>query len=75
MLTYNTQAIHTFTKETPENARNSEESIDVKTNVELRALNNRKYPPSAIGDHFKILRKCSPMRKSACLDGVQKYLV
>ena len=62
MLTYNNQNITTSTKKTPDNARKSEEAIDVKTNLELRALTNRKYPPLAIGDNVKILRK-----KRACV--------
>ena len=63
MLTYNNQNVHTSTKKTPENARKSEEAIDVKTNLELRALTNRKYPPVAIGDNVKILRKRKPDEK------------
>ena len=37
MLTYNNQHIHTSTKKTPGNARKSDESINVKTNLELKA--------------------------------------
>ena len=53
MLTYNNQNIHSSTKKTPANAKKSDEAIDVKTNLEMRALTNRKYPPLAIGDNVK----------------------
>ena len=63
MLTYNNQTIHSSTKKTPANAKNSDEAIDVKTNLEMRALTNRKYPPLAIGDNVKILQKRKPGEK------------
>jgi len=53
MLTYTNQNVHTSTKKTPENAKKSDEAIDVKTNLEMRALTNRKYPPLAIGDNVQ----------------------
>jgi len=31
--------------------------LDVKNNLELRAIKNRRYPPLAIGDEVKIRRK------------------
>ncbi len=55
--------MHTSTKKTPENARKSDEAIDVKTNLEMRALTNRKYPPLSIGDNVKILSKRKPGEK------------
>ena len=63
LLTYNNQNVHSSTKKTPENARKADEAIDVKTNLEMRALTNRKYPPIAIGDTVKILRKRKPNEK------------
>ncbi len=53
LLTYNNQNVHSSTEKTPENARTSGEAIDVKTNLQMRALTNRKYPPLAIGDTVK----------------------
>ena len=63
MLTYNNQNIHSSTKNTPENAKKSDEAIDVKTNLEMRALTNRKHPPLAIGDIVKIYRRGSQERR------------
>ena len=63
LLTYNNQNVHSSTKKTPENARKSDEAIDVKTNLELIALTNRKYPPQAVGDNVKILKKRKPNEK------------
>ena len=63
MLTQNNQTIHSSTEKTPENAKKSDEAIDVKTNLEMRALTNRKHHPLAIGDNVNILQKRKPGEK------------
>ena len=63
LLTCNNQTIHSSTKKTPENAKKSDEAIDVKTNLEMRALTNRKYPPLAIGDNVKVCRRGNQERR------------
>ena len=63
MLTYNNQNVHSATKNTPDDARKSEESIDVQTNLELIALRNIKYPPLNIDDNVKIVSKRKPGEK------------
>ena len=42
---------------TPVNAAKQTNELDVKSNLELRAKNNRRYPPLNVGDSVKILRK------------------
>ena len=48
---------HSSTNKTPDDARKDTHQADVKANLEIRALKNRKYPPLNVGDEFKILRK------------------
>ncbi len=57
MLTYNNKLVHSSTKKTPEQARQGNHQMDVKANLEIRAMKNRKYPALAIGDSVKIMRK------------------
>mgnify|MGYP002176691739 CR=1 FL=1 len=63
MKSYNTENIHSSTKMTPIEAIKPTQSIDVKTNLELIALKNRKYPPLNIDDNVKILSKRKPGEK------------
>ena len=48
---------HSSTNKTPDDARKDTHQADVKANLEIRALRNRKYPPLNVGDQVKILRK------------------
>jgi hypothetical protein len=57
LLTYNNKLVHSSTKMTPLNAIKKTNEVDVKTNLELRAKKNRKYPALNIGDQVKIARK------------------
>ena len=57
MLTYNNKLKHSSTGKTPDEARKDTHQADVKANLEIRALKNRKYPPLNVGDEVKILRK------------------
>jgi hypothetical protein len=45
------------TNKTPEDARKDTHQADVKANLEIRALTNRKYPTLNVGDKVKIMRK------------------
>ena len=63
MNTYNTVNVHSSTKKTPLEAIKPSQAIDVKTNLEMRALKNRKYPPLNIDDNVKILSKRKPGEK------------
>ena len=57
MLTYNNKMIHSSIKMTPQNASRPTNEIDVKTNIELRALHTRKYPELKVGSIIRIFRK------------------
>ena len=57
MLTYNNKLKHSSTNKTPEDARKDTHQADVKANLEIRALKNRKYPIINVGDEVKIMRK------------------
>jgi hypothetical protein len=57
MLTYNNKLKHSSTNKTPEDARKGSHQADVKANLEIRALKNRKYPLLNVGDKVKIMRK------------------
>ena len=57
ILTYNTKLIHSSTKMTPKEAAKQSNEIDVKANLEIKAKNNRRYPPLEVGDKVKIARK------------------
>ena len=53
---YNNQ-IHSSTKTTPNNARNLDNVIQVRTNLILKAKRNKKYPNISEGDYAKIFDK------------------
>ena len=57
MLTYNNKLVHSSTKKTPQEAKQATHQMDVKANLEIRAMKNRKYPPLNVGDSVKIMRK------------------
>jgi hypothetical protein len=57
MLTYNNKLKHSSTGKTPDEARKDTHQADVKANLEIRALKNRKYPSLSVGDSVKIMRK------------------
>ena len=42
---------------TPEEAAKPSSQVDVKNNLELRAIHNRRYPPLAVGGAVLIRRK------------------
>ena len=63
MFVNNNKLIHSSTKMTPANTMKVTSQADVKANLELRALRNRKYPPLNIGDQVKILRDRAPGEK------------
>ena len=57
LLAYNDKLIHSSTKMTPKYAAKQTNEVDVKSNLELRAKNNRRYPPLNVGDSVKLLGK------------------
>ena len=57
LITYNNKLVHSSTQMTPQEAAKPASEVDVKANLELRAKNNRKYPPLNVGDSVKSLRK------------------
>jgi hypothetical protein len=57
MLTYNNKQKHSSTNKTPNEARKETHQADVKANLEIRALKNRRYPVLNVGDKVKVMRK------------------
>jgi hypothetical protein len=57
LLTYNNKNKHSSTSKTPNEARKDTHQADVKANLEIKALKNRKYPILNVGDKVKIMRK------------------
>ena len=53
LLTYNNKNIHSSTKMTPDEARKKTNELIVKSNLELKRRNTRKYPEVEVGDHVK----------------------
>ena len=63
LLTHNNFLVHSATTMTPQNAAKASNAIDVKTNLELKASHNRKYPALAVGEKVLIRRKKIPGEK------------
>ncbi len=63
MLTYNNKSVHSSTKKVPVDAMKDNHQVDVKANLEIRAMKNRKYPPLNVNDNVKIMRKKKPGEK------------
>ena len=57
MLTYYNKQKHSSTNKTPHEARKDTHQADVKANLEIRALKNRRYPILNVGDKVKLMRK------------------
>ena len=57
MLTYNNKSVHSSTKKIPADAMKDTHQVDVKANLELRAMKNRRCPPLNVNDNVKIMRK------------------
>ncbi len=57
MLTYNNKLKHSSANKIPEDARKDTHQADVKANLEIRALKNRKYPILNVGDKVNIMRR------------------
>ena len=63
LLTYNNKNIHSSTKMTPDEARKKTNELNVKSNLELKRRNTRKYPEVEVGDHVKTYKKKTVMTK------------
>ena len=53
LLLYNYTNMHSSTKMTPDEARKKTNELNVKSNLELKRRNTRKYPEVEVGDHVK----------------------
>lgn len=54
---YNNKMIHASTGMTPNEAKKEENDFDVRTNLEIKRINGRKYPELNIGDKVRIYKK------------------
>ena len=54
---YNEKMVHSTIGMTPEEARNPGAEFDVKTNLEIHRISNRKYPELNIGNSVKVYKK------------------
>ena len=76
MLTYNNKSVHSSTKKIPADASKDTHQVDVKANLEIRAMKNRKYPTLDINDSVKIMRKKKPGEKERTSNwSIQVYTV
>ena len=76
MLTYNNKLVHSSTKKTPADAMKDTHQVDVKANLEIRAMKNRKYPPLNVNDSVKIMRKKQPGERERTSNwSIQVYTV
>ena len=57
MIAYNYKNIHSSTNMTPDNARRATNHLEVKTQLEMRAMRTRKYPEIELNDKVKIYFK------------------
>ncbi len=57
LQTYNFKNEHSATRKTPAEARKPSNEVDVKSEMELKAKTGRVYPPIAVGDKVRIIRK------------------
>ena len=63
LLAYNNKKEHKTIEMTPAEARQDDNKIDVKINMELKAKNQRTYQPLQVKDKVKIMIKYSKFRK------------
>ena len=54
---YNTINVHSSTGKTPIEASKETSTMDVKANLEVRAMKGRKYPPIVVNDMVRVIRK------------------
>jgi hypothetical protein len=63
LVVYNYRMVNRNTKMTPERARDKKNSMDVKLNLEIHKVKNRKYPELDVGDHVRIYTKKKNFQK------------
>jgi glycerol-3-phosphate cytidylyltransferase-like family protein len=54
---YNNKMVHSGTDMTPNDANKEENEFEAKTNMEIKRINNRKYPELNVGDKVRIYKK------------------
>ena len=57
LLTYNHKMKSSITKFTPHEAKQTDNHMDVKINLELHAKKKRKYPDINVGDYVRVYQK------------------
>ena len=57
VLTYEYKLKHDSNGFTPDEARQNQNSVDVKLNLEMKAKRNRTYPDLDVDDNVKIYKK------------------
>ena len=60
---YNEKMVHSTIGMTPEEARNPGAEFDVKTNLEIHRISNRKYPELDLGNNVRVYKKKSKFAK------------
>lgn len=57
VVTYNYKLKHSATEMTPNEARQPDNSLNAKVNMELKAKHTRKYPDIKVGNHVRVYFK------------------
>ena len=60
---YNEKMVHSTIGMTPQDARNPGAEFDVKTNLEIHRISNRKYPELDLGNNVRVYKKKSRFAK------------
>ncbi len=57
LIKYNSKMVRSGTDMTPNDANKEENEFEAKTNMEIKRINNRKYPELNVGDKVRIYKK------------------
>ena len=73
LLTYNHKMKSSITKFTPHEAKQTDNHMDVKINLELHAKKKRKYPDINVGDSVRVYQKKKIFDKEGVPAGRQRH--
>ena len=72
VVTYNYKLIHSATEMTPNEARQPDNSLNAKVNMELKAKHSRKYPEIKVGYMVRVNWKKPQAKKTVFRIGVKQ---
>ena len=71
---YNNRDINSAHNMTPSEARLPKNVMQIKANLELRWVSNKKYPDIVVGSHVKLYRKKLLLKRKIKVFGHQRHL-